>query len=274
MISVITPQGVLDRDIPLTKTTYPTNLDFGINGDLLYVSGRCGSAPWSQGDGCVEVVSIPAVAPTPAPTTPEPTPAPTTAPTTPQPTPAPTPQPTPVPTPQPTPVPTPQPTPVPTPVPTPAPPCEDPYALYGDLDVYAVFTNVSAVEHTSLQEGSCTCTGSRKLWIFAVHHQTYTKMVGVTMCGSEEVGTRKAKYGAKGDLDRSGIVASWNSGTSINGYSLSNLQVGEPPVPTPVPTPQPTPSTTTPQPTPAPPTEQPTPSPPTPVPTPQPTAVT
>merc|ERR1719203_2192695 len=86
-IAVITPQGVLDREIPLTKTQYPTNLDFGVNGDLLYVSGRCGSAPWRQGDGCVEVVSIPAVAPTPAPTTPEPTPAPTT----PQPTPAPAP---------------------------------------------------------------------------------------------------------------------------------------------------------------------------------------
>merc|ERR1719468_57855 len=106
-ISVITPQGVLDRDIPLTKTTYPTNLDFGVNGDLLYVSDRCGAAPWSQGDGCVEVVSIPAVSPTPAPTTPEPTPEPTTAPTTPQPTPVPTPQPTPVPTPQPTPAPAP-----------------------------------------------------------------------------------------------------------------------------------------------------------------------
>merc|ERR1719150_2183646 len=97
-------------------TQYPTNLDFGVNGDLLYVSGRCGSAPWSQGDGCVEVVSVPAIAPTPAPTTPAPQPTP--APTTPQPTPAPTTAPT---TPQPTPVPTPQPTPVPTPQPTPAP---------------------------------------------------------------------------------------------------------------------------------------------------------
>jgi len=102
-ISVITPQGILDRDIQLTKTTYPTNLDFGPRGDLLYVVGRCGAAPWSQGDGCVEVVSLPPVAPTPAP---EPTPAPTT--------PEPTPKPTPAPT-------TPQPTPVPTPAPTPAP---------------------------------------------------------------------------------------------------------------------------------------------------------
>merc|ERR1712176_1262391 len=76
-------------------------------GDLLYVSGRCGSAPWSQGDGCLEVVSTPAATPTPAPTTPEPTPEPTTASTTPQPTPMPTPQPTPVPTPQPTPAPAP-----------------------------------------------------------------------------------------------------------------------------------------------------------------------
>merc|ERR1719350_1522171 len=115
-IAVITPQGVLDREISLTKTNYPTNLDFGVNGDLLYVVGRCGSAPWSQGHGCVEVVSIEAAtpaptttpAPTPAPTTPAPTPPPTTpAPTTAQPTPLPTPRPTPVPTPQPTPAPAP-----------------------------------------------------------------------------------------------------------------------------------------------------------------------
>merc|ERR1712084_192025 len=88
-VAVITPQGVLDREIQLTKTTYPTNLDFGINGDLLYVVGRCGSAPYSQGDGCLEVVSIPVA--TPAPTPPSTTPAPTT----PAPTPVPTPQPTP-----------------------------------------------------------------------------------------------------------------------------------------------------------------------------------
>merc|ERR1740139_1098819 len=195
----------------------------------------------------------------------------------PLPTPVPTPQPTPVPTPAPpTPVPTPAPptpvpTPEPTPVPTPAPLCAEAYAVYGDVDVYAVFTNVSAVEHTSLQEGSCTCTGSRRLWIFAVHHQSFTKMVGISLCGLDEVGTRQAKYAAKGTLDRSAIIAAWDIGTSINGYSLSNLQIEEPPVPTPVPTPQPTPPTTTPQPTPAPPTEQPTPAPPTPQPTPEPT---
>merc|ERR1719188_1011590 len=99
-IAVITPQGVLDREISLTKTNYPTNLAFGVNGDLLYVVGRCGSAPWSQGDGCMEVVSIPDSTPTPAPTpTPVPSPTPTTA--APTPTPAPTPAPaTPVPTPQ------------------------------------------------------------------------------------------------------------------------------------------------------------------------------
>merc|ERR1719491_593233 len=156
--------------------------------------------------------------PTPVPT-PQPTPVPTPAPPTPVPTPAP---PTPVPTPQPTPVPTPQPTPVPTPVPTPAPLCAEAYAVYGDVNVFAVFTNVSAVEHTSLQEGSCTCTGSRRLWIFAVHHQSFTKMVGISLCGLDEVGTRQAKYAAKGTLDRSAIIAAWDSGTSINSYSLSN----------------------------------------------------
>jgi len=98
-IAVITPQGILDRELSLTKTNYPTNLDFGVNGDLLYVVGRCGSAPWSQGDGCMEVVSIPVATPAPTP--------PSTTPTTPQPTPAPT-------TPQPTPAPT-QPTPAPAP---------------------------------------------------------------------------------------------------------------------------------------------------------------
>merc|ERR1740139_1503353 len=96
-------------------------------------------------------------------------------------------------------------------------------------------------------------------------------MVAATLCGLDEVGTRKAKYAAKGTLDRSGIIAAWDSGTSINGYSLSNLRVEEPPVPTPEPTPQPTPAPPTEQPTPAPPTPQPT-SEPTPAPTPQPTS--
>merc|ERR1719350_2253183 len=73
-IAVITPQGILDREIPLTKTNYPTNLDFGVNGDLLYVVGRCGSAPYSQGDGCMDVVSIPVATPPPSPPTPTPTP--------------------------------------------------------------------------------------------------------------------------------------------------------------------------------------------------------
>jgi len=119
-VAVITPQGTLSRDIPLTKTNFPSNLAFSPSGDLLYVVGRCGNAGWSTGDGCVEVVPISVT--TPAPTPPVPTPAPTT----PEPTPAPTtPEPTPAPTttPEPTPAPTPPPTPAPTTTQAPAPSC-------------------------------------------------------------------------------------------------------------------------------------------------------
>jgi len=110
-VTVITPQGTLDRDILLTKTNFPSNLAFSPSGELLYVVGRCGSAPWSTGDGCVEVVPLSVTGPVPTP--PVPTPAPTT---TPEPTPMPTPEPTPMPTPQPTPAP-------PTTTPAPAPSC-------------------------------------------------------------------------------------------------------------------------------------------------------
>merc|ERR1719195_729443 len=75
-VTVITPAGGLLREIQLSKTNYPTNLAFSPLGDLLYVVGRCGNAPWSQGDGCLEVMYL--AQPTPAP---EPTPAPTPAPT-------------------------------------------------------------------------------------------------------------------------------------------------------------------------------------------------
>merc|ERR1719195_893131 len=73
-VTVITPGGALLREIQLSRTNYPTNVAFSPLGDLLYVVGRCGNAPWSQGDGCVEVVPVPV--PTPRPT-PVPTPAPT-----------------------------------------------------------------------------------------------------------------------------------------------------------------------------------------------------
>jgi len=153
-VAVITPAGDLLREITLSKTNFPTNLDFSPSGDLLYVVGRCGSAPWSQGDGCMEVVSISDETPPPAPT-PTPAPSPCTddndnceywasvgeceanpgymlvncrkscAVCSPGPVPTPTtaaPTPTPAPTPAPaTPVPTPQPTAVPTPQPTPPP---------------------------------------------------------------------------------------------------------------------------------------------------------
>merc|ERR1719382_645713 len=93
-VIVITPTGDLLREIQLSKTSYPTNLAFSPQGDLLYVVGRCGNAPWSQGDGCVEVVSVPTPTPVPTPTsTPAPTPPPTPVPTTPSPTPSPTPGP-------------------------------------------------------------------------------------------------------------------------------------------------------------------------------------
>jgi len=76
-VTVITPGGGLLREIQLSRTNYPTNVAFSLLGDMLYVVGRCGNASWSQGDGCVEVVPVPAVTPMP---TPAPTPAPTSAP--------------------------------------------------------------------------------------------------------------------------------------------------------------------------------------------------
>merc|ERR1740129_2267324 len=164
----------------------------------------------------------------------------------------------------PTPAPPPGP---PTPEPPSPAPCADPSAVYGNMNVYSVFTNITAIEHSS-QEGWCTCSGPKKLWIFTANRGGFTKMVGVNFCGSEEVDTRQGKYTSAGTLDRAAIVAAWDSGTAIGGYSVSNIRFGEPLVPTPAPTPAPTPSTTPPPPTPAPP---PTPVPPTPQPTPQPT---
>merc|ERR1740121_2155885 len=87
-------------------------------------------------------------------------------------------------------------------------------------------------------------------------------MVGVNLCGQDEVGTTQGKYAAQVTLDRASIIAAWDSGTAIANYDVSNIRFEEPPAPTPAPP--------TPQPTPAPPTPPPTPGP-TPAPTPQPT---
>merc|ERR1719480_235874 len=81
-VAVITPAGSLLREIQLSKTNFPTNLAFSPQGDLLYVVGRCGNAPWGTGDGCMDVVRVAEAPPTPAPQpTQPPTPAPTAAPT-------------------------------------------------------------------------------------------------------------------------------------------------------------------------------------------------
>lgn len=56
-ITIISPEGTLVRDAPLSTMNNPTNLDFGgEQGDTIYVVGRCLGAGWSQGDGCVDVV--------------------------------------------------------------------------------------------------------------------------------------------------------------------------------------------------------------------------
>jgi len=81
-VAVITPAGSLLREIQLSKTNFPTNLAFSPTGDLLYVVGRCGNAPYGTGDGCMDVVRVAEAPPTPAPQpTQPPTPAPTAAPT-------------------------------------------------------------------------------------------------------------------------------------------------------------------------------------------------
>merc|ERR1719367_2250691 len=100
-LTVISPSGYHERDLPLTAMNNPTNLAFGgEQGDKIYVVGRCLGAGWSQGDGCVDVVQAlhagrewawfqehQAPSP-PTPPTPTPTP-PTQAPTPPTPTPPP-----------------------------------------------------------------------------------------------------------------------------------------------------------------------------------------
>lgn len=58
-VAVITPEGKLLREINVSTTKYPSNLAFGgKDGKTLYVVGRCGKAPWSTGDGCVDVAHV------------------------------------------------------------------------------------------------------------------------------------------------------------------------------------------------------------------------
>lgn len=55
-VAVIAPEGKLLREIELSTTKYPTNVAIGgKDGMTLYAVGRCGEAPWSTGDGCVDV---------------------------------------------------------------------------------------------------------------------------------------------------------------------------------------------------------------------------
>jgi len=56
-VSIISPNGTLVSDLPLTEINNPTNLAIGgEQGDTIYVVGRCLGAGWSQGDGCVDTV--------------------------------------------------------------------------------------------------------------------------------------------------------------------------------------------------------------------------
>jgi len=104
-VTVIASDGTLVTELPLTQTNNPTNLAFGgERGDLIFVVGRCAGSPWSQGEGCVDVVQAlrpgrewswmrqakPQPEPVPQPQDPQPEPVP--QPQDPQPEPVPQPQ--------------------------------------------------------------------------------------------------------------------------------------------------------------------------------------
>lgn len=55
-IMVLSPEGRLVKEIKLSNVESVTNLAFGGNdGSRIYAVGRCGSAAWGTGDGCLDV---------------------------------------------------------------------------------------------------------------------------------------------------------------------------------------------------------------------------
>merc|ERR1740120_689068 len=86
------------------------------------------------------------------------------------------------------------------------------------------YDDVHAVQHATIQN----------LWIFAVQHEVFTKMIGVTLCGTEEVAPRQARYKIRvGSMDRLAISEAWDTGNmygyvgspSDRGYFLASIDI-------------------------------------------------
>lgn len=61
-VTVLSPNGSVLRDVPLSQTDYPTNLAFGgLAGTTLYVVGWCDGASFGAGDGCMEAMETESV---------------------------------------------------------------------------------------------------------------------------------------------------------------------------------------------------------------------
>jgi len=57
-IMVLSPEGRLVKEIKLSNVEFVTNIAFGGNGgSRIYAVGRCGSADWGKGNGCLDVRS-------------------------------------------------------------------------------------------------------------------------------------------------------------------------------------------------------------------------
>jgi len=86
------------------------------------------------------------------------------------------------------------------------------------------YNDVHAVQHVSTQN----------LWIFAVQHEVYCKMIGVTLCGAEETAPRQARYKIySGSMDQQSISEAWDTGSrygyvgspSDRGYYLASIDI-------------------------------------------------
>lgn len=86
------------------------------------------------------------------------------------------------------------------------------------------YADVVAVQHPA----------NPMFWIFAVHHEVYVKMIGVTLCGTEEIAPRQARYKiGPGSMDRWSICEAWDNGitygyvstTDDRGYHLASIEI-------------------------------------------------
>jgi endoglucanase len=57
-IMVFSPEGRLEKEIKLSNVVSVTNMAFGgADGSWIYAVGRCGSASWGTGDGCLDILA-------------------------------------------------------------------------------------------------------------------------------------------------------------------------------------------------------------------------